>query len=514
MPPARSRTRPSARVTLGRSPASAGPLAGAGRAAPAGPPAGAGRPASAGRSTRAGWAVRGGRGAVAAVALALAALLVSASAALAAAGGGSSGFGGGGGGFGGGGGRGFGGGGGGFGGGGAGGGSPLGALVLFGAIAILVIVAAIWAGIKVARYNRRRRARERSVELAAAVAADDDPAFAPDAVRASAREMFIAAQTAWDERDDAALERLLVPDLLVEWRRRLADFARKGWRNRVEVQQIHAIEYLGLTNREGDRDDRVTVRISARLRDYVTTRNGTVLKRNEAGSDTVELTEFWTLAKRPDGDGWIIASIETDAEGRHVLDAEIVASPWSDEQRMSDASLLEVAALDKLPEGVSTAEVADLDYAGDARTAALDLSLVDGRWAPDVLEAAVRRAVAAWAEAVDGADTDLLDVATPEAARALLHPGDLSGRTRLVIRGPEVRHLRIAALDPAAEPPTMTVEAEVRGRRYVEDRNTAAVLSGSKERVVISTERWTLALAGPDDRPWQVVDAAAGSVTA
>jgi predicted lipid-binding transport protein (Tim44 family) len=449
---------------------------------------------------------------LAALLLALTVPLLSASAALAAAGGGSSGFGGGGGG-----GGGFSGGGGGsFGGGGSGttGGSPLLVVALFGVIVVVFVIAAIFAGIKIARYNRRRREHERSVELAAAVAADDDPAFAPDAVRESAKQMFMAAQHAWDARDHDALAELLVPDLLVEWRRRLDDFARKGWHNRVEVLELRSVEYLGLVNREGEKDDRVTVRLSARLRDYVVMRNGMVLKRNESGSDTVELTEFWTLAKCDSGRGWIIASIETDAEGQHVLDAEIVASPWSDERRMSDASLLEVAALDKLPEGVSTAEVADLDYAGDARMAALDLSLVDGRWAPDVLEASVRRAVAAWADAVDGADTDLLDVATPEAAQALLHPGDRTGRTRLVIRGPQVRQLTIAALNPAAEPPEMTVEVEVTGRRYVEDRDTAAVLGGSKERSVTSTERWTLALSGPDDRPWQVVDAAAGSVTA
>ena len=34
------------------------------------------------------------------------------------------------------------------------------------------------------------------------------------------------------------------------------------------------------------------------------------------------------------------------------------------------------------------------------------------------------------------------------------------------------------------EPPTMTAEIEVSGRRYIEDRDTAAVLSGSKQRAV------------------------------
>jgi predicted lipid-binding transport protein (Tim44 family) len=436
-------------------------------------------------------------------------LLVHAPLAGAAAGGGSSSFGGGGGG-----GGGFGGGGGGFGGGGAGGGGTTGgagSLILFAFLILAVILFTTYSAIRVRRYNKRRRAHQRKVELAAAEAAGDDEAFAPDAVRAEAERIFRAAQDAWNARDDARLASLLVPDLHTEWRRRLDDFARKGWHNRVDVVSCDEVEYLGLTNREGHADDRVTVRICATLRDYVVLRNGAILRKRGETDDTVSLTEFWTLAKRDDG-GWIIASIESDAEGRHVLDREIVATPWGDEQRMGDASLLEVAALDKLPEGMSAAEVADVDYAGDARTAALDLSLVDGRWAPDVLEASVRRAVAAWAEAVDGADADLLDVATPAAAQALLHPGDTSGRTRLVIRGPRVTRLTIAALDPAATPPTMTAELAVEGRRYVEDRDTAAVLSGSKERATTTTERWTLALSGPDERPWQVVEADARGV--
>jgi predicted lipid-binding transport protein (Tim44 family) len=415
---------------------------------------------------------------------------------VAAAGGGSSGFGGGGGG-------GFGGGGG--GGGAYGGGSGGGGLVLV--FALIVIAFVLVVGLGARRTRKRRAARRRRVELAAAEASQDDPLFAADAVVQSAGQIFRAAQQAWDARDDARLRELLSPDLLVEWRRRLADFAERGWHNRVEVLSVDAVEYLGLVNREGEDDDRVTCSIKARLRDYVETAEGARIMRAGASSDVVTLAEYWTLSRR--GDGWIVASIEGEAEGGHVLDQEIVASPWGDEQRMRDASVVEVAAADKLPDGVSTAEVADLEYAGDARAAALDLSLVDGRWAPDVLEAAARRAVAAWAEAVDGADRNLLDVATLAAADALLHPRDASRKTRLVIRGPQVRRLRIAALDPAAEPPTMTVEVEVRGRRYIEDRDTAAVLSGSKLRETTVRERWTLALAGPDERPWQVVDVGA-----
>jgi predicted lipid-binding transport protein (Tim44 family) len=40
------------------------------------------------------------------------------------------------------------------------------------------------------------------------------------------------------------------------------------------------------------------------------------------------------------------------------------------------------------------------------------------------------------------------------------------------------------------------------------------VLSGSKSRAATVAERWTLALAGPDDRPWQVVGVAGSDVRA
>ena len=96
----------------------------------------------------------------------------------------------------------------------------------------------------------------------------------------------------------------------------------------------------------------------------------------------------------------------------------------------------------------AVAELVDVDYAGDARTQALDLSVVDGRFAPAVLEAAARRAVEAWAEAVDGADAALERAATPEAVHALLYPRGES--TRLVVRGPRLTELRIAGSMPRA----------------------------------------------------------------
>jgi predicted lipid-binding transport protein (Tim44 family) len=122
-----------------------------------------------------------------------------------------------------------------------------------------------------------------------------------------------------------------------------------------------------------------------------------------------------------------------------------------------------------------------------------------------VLEVAVRRVVAAWAEAVDGSDEGLRALSSPEAVSELLHPGDRSGRTRLVVRGPRVRSVTIEELDAHAAPPRMTVAVEAEGRRYVEDRDTTRVVSGNPNATTRFTEHWTLALDGDDANPWRVV---------
>jgi predicted lipid-binding transport protein (Tim44 family) len=50
----------------------------------------------------------------------------------------------------------------------------------------------------------------------------------------------------------------------------------------------------------------------------------------------------------------------------------------------------------------------------------------------------------------------------------------------------------------------MTIDVAIAGRRYVEDRDTAAVVSGSQSRATSFMERWTLALDGSDEQPWRI----------
>ncbi|MEA2332281.1 MAG: hypothetical protein QOH58_2419 [Thermoleophilaceae bacterium] len=421
-------------------------------------------------------------------------ICVSPAAAWAQAGSGSSGFGGGGGG-----------GGGGFSGGGGSGsgqGDPIVAVLVFGLFGLFLLYLVVHS----ARYRRKVRERDARVRTASAEAAEDDAYFAADELEAHARGLFVACQEAWDARDAAGLEALVGGDLLVEWKRRLADFDAKGWHNRVAVLGTPKVEYVGLVNREDDTDDRAVVRITASLRAFVVDGDGRKVLRSGAKSEQVTLCEYWTLA-RGGADAWMVVSIEQRAEGDHHLDGEIVASPWSDSAQLHDEALTELAVADGLPPGFTTADLAEVDFSGDARARALDLSLADARFAPEVLEAAARRAVAAWAEAVDGDDSALAEVASPEALPALLYGGDESRKTRLVVRGPRVKRIGILAVDVERTPAAMALEIELGGRRYVEDRDTAAVVSGSRDRPVTFAEHWTLALDGSERSPWRIVAA-------
>jgi hypothetical protein len=102
------------------------------------------------------------------------------------------------------------------------------------------------------------------------------------------------------------------------------------------------------------------------------------------------------------------------------------------------------------------------------------------------------------AEAVDGDDTPLDVIASPGAIAELLYGGDASRRTRIVVRGPLAKQITITNVDVEHQPATMSIAVEFHGRRFVEERDTAAVLSGSRDRGRTFVERWTLALDGPD----------------
>ena len=330
----------------------------------------------------------------------------------------------------------------------------------------------------------------------------DDPMFAPEVVEAAARELHDEIVAAWTADDRRRLAALVGRELFVEWDRRLAELRRHHHRHLVERRGWLKADYVGLMNRPGDVADRVVVHVRAKLRDAIFDNQGRMVFRDTNDNGKRTRSEYWTLGKR---DGrWVLLSVEEDGEGAYHLNEPVIASPSDDERLRDDAVIERAVAAAAPPERFAeVAGTVSLDFAGKTRLAALDLAQLDGRWAPDVLEAAARRTVAAWAEAIDGNHQPLIDLAGRHTANALLYP-ESDRRNRQVIRGPELLTLRIIHLEPAAKPPTMTVAATISARRYTESRRTGAVLEGSKTRVDTFSEEWDLVLTHNRVNPWRI----------
>lgn len=266
--------------------------------------------------------------------------------------------------------------------------------------------------------------------------------------------------------------------------------------------------YIGLVNRAGDTQDRVTVAISAQLHSVVRTDGGELINRDvdRDRDGQIEVCEYWTLNR--DGNGWRLESIQQEHEGAHYLDTTIVTAPWSDDARLRDESLVELVDADAPPVATNVSELVSVEFDGTARQKALDLSLADPRCSPDALDVAVHRALDAWAEAVDGDDAGPLAIATPAAAQALLYArAGPHGTARVVVRGPQILRVAITAMHTDRGAPRMEVEVRVCGRRYVEDRDTVAVISGDKDNDTVFAERWTLELDDAASVPWRLVAA-------
>ncbi len=348
---------------------------------------------------------------------------------------------------------------------------------------------------------RRLGRRTKRVRLAAAEAAEIDPRFAPEVVGGEAERLFRAVQVAWTSDNRSELEGMVSKDLWVEWERRLKAFALRGWANRIDIEGPVHVAYVGLHNASEDRAKRAVVRLATRVRDVVIDQHGNTIHRVNSVKDTHHVCEYWTLGVA--GSGWMLLSIEQHHEGIHELSETLVPTPWADTKALQREATLEQAA-DTRVANSQVHEIAGADFAADAHAAALDISLVDDRFAPRVLAAEAEHAVEAWAEAIDGDDTALEVMATPGAVQELLYPGDPSCGRRLVVRGPRVREIHIAAIDAHATPPAMTVEMRISGRRYIEDRTTTTILSG--DRSVDSTMKlaWRMELTDDDEHPWRI----------
>ena len=268
--------------------------------------------------------------------------------------------------------------------------------------------------------------------------------FEPEHVRAAAGALFIAIQSPGTPSDRVACAAWSRPSLLGEWERRLDDFDREGWRNRVSRSASRTSSTSGL-NHKGDQPTN-TASSSGSRRSCATTSidsHGRHIKR--AGQFTETVRVQGVLDARQRGDHWMLSVDragrrgQARARGADRRDSVVRRAGAQATRRWSRAP-----SPTRSRRARKIAEVADLQFEGDAQRRG---DRPEPRRRPLRARTCSRSPPAArstaWAEAVDGNDAQLRAIATRAAVRELLHPGDPSGRTRLVVRGPQVNQIRI-----------------------------------------------------------------------
>lgn len=335
---------------------------------------------------------------------------------------------------------------------------------------------------------RREHVRADRAYYAAIEAAEDDPSFAPDVVRQSIGQIVALANRLWRGRSDTALEGRADESLIRAWAR-----SRQSWLGSgLRLRGTPSIDLLRVVNRADDREDRVVARVRVRL--Y---RNRPLL--DLLAARRIRLDERWTLG-RYDGQ-WALLSVEGDPLAGPVLTAPLIPTPAYDTERLREESFAELGSAQKVPDGVALSDLVGADE--PAAFALLDLSLVDGRFVPDLVAAQLAHLVEAWEEAVTGSLAPLEALAGQEVVTALLEP--MPGK-RLLIRDAVMKSWVAQRLELSKQPPSIEVQLDVEAFRYVvaDDGTHRAGNDDVRRRIVLT---WTLELT--DSRiPWRLVKSA------
>ena len=222
--------------------------------------------------------------------------------------------------------------------------------------------------------------------------------------------------------------------------------------------------------------------------------------------ESVTLAEYWTLGARATA-RWMVLSIEQRAEGDHHLDAQIVASPWSDDaaaaRRVGHRARRGRRPPRRLHDGgPGRASTSTGDGARRTRSTC--------RWPTAASRptcwrrprgARSRRGRRRWTATTPRSRRSR----RPRRSRELLYGGDATRKTRLVVRGPRVQ----ADQDRGGAGRAGAGDDDGRGWSWAAAATSRTATrppssSGSKDRATTFTERWTLALDGPADAPGEL----------
>ncbi len=356
--------------------------------------------------------------------------------------------------------------------------------------ALIGAVATYWVAIvrRATRHERashKEHARAGRAHYAAVEAAEDDPVFAPETIEAAVASMVALAGDVWSgiespERPDRADERI-VTAWARSWQLRLG----RG----LSAHDNPSVDVLHVVNRHDEDEDRVVLRVRLHIH----------CAQPSWGQHRAHCDERWTLGRR--GADWILLSVSGDPLAGPILNAPFVTDPSGDTERLTEESLAELLTADGSSKDV---DLSDLVSPEEAPSLALaDLSVVDPRFDPSLLGAALSHLLEAWETAVTGSESPLAELASPQARDALLRPGPES---QLYVRDVVLKSWEVIKLHLDRKPPVVDVELHVVAVRYVV-RFESAIRVGNATDPRPVTLTWTLELTESSEVPWQLISA-------
>jgi hypothetical protein len=366
--------------------------------------------------------------------------------------------------------------------------------VAIGAAVLIGIAGASW-GVPALGAARREAAELRSIErtrraaAAAREAAEEQPAFAPQAIARAVREIAATGTGMWHgAASPAGLERRPDRQLIQLWAR-----SRTTWLGAsIAAHGEPAVQLLDVVNRGSEEEDRVVVRVRIRVRRPHTRRDpvGELMVRHR-----ITLDERWTLRRA--GAGWLLVDAEGDPLAGPVLRAPLIATPADDVERLRAQSLAELATEDV----TAHPDVSGLVAPGTPpATALLDLSNVDERFLPALIADAISQLVEAWGEACAGAEGRLRTLASEAACDALLHPRP---GTRMILRDAALRSWQATEIRPDGR---VEVSVTLDAYRYLASASTGATSAGNPDSRHTIAVTWLLELRDSRGEPWQLAE--------
>jgi hypothetical protein len=338
--------------------------------------------------------------------------------------------------------------------------------------------------------SHKEHARAERAHYAAVEAGEDDPAFAPEAIEAVVASIVALAGAIWSGAE--ASESSARPDSNIvrawagSWQSRLG----RG----LAADGKASVDVLNLVNRHDNDEDRVVLRVRLQI----------TCAQPTLGQHHGHCDERWTLGRK--GADWVLLSVSGDPLAGPVLSAPLVTDPSADTERLTEQSLAELSKADTTASGVAPSELVPPD---EAPSLALgDLSVVDPRFDPSLLGAALAHLVESWEAAVSGSEDPLAERASQEARDALLRPGP---DAQVFVRDAVLKSWEVLELHLDRKPPAVDVAVHLEVVRYLV-RYETAIRAGNATDARPITLTWTLELTESTEVPWRLVSSSDASL--